>query len=138
YFYKMKVENNGNFTQLSQIPNNLGLISATARSGNDHIVCTESGNYALVNNTGGVIWSQQLSGRLLSVTNTGDGIALCGSKNTEAFLIKTDQNGNLLWEKNFPLDSLANDIVIDNAGNLIWVGMSKTKQLVVRKLDKTG
>src|SRR5690606_15887148 len=56
YFYKMKVENNGNFTQLSQIPNNLGLISATARSGNDHIVCTESGNYALVNNTGGVIW----------------------------------------------------------------------------------
>jgi hypothetical protein len=87
-------------------------------------------------NTGEVVWSKTFGhqGRSekafdLKVTLTGDFLLIGNSQQTtgptDMYLVRTDAEGNMRWEKNYGLTGLQDDIssVKETAeGNLVWCG----------------
>jgi len=68
-----------------------------------------------------------------------------GNGNTDVYVIKIDNNGELIWEKIFggEQDDIANDSIITSDGNLLIVGWTKSfsakdRDIYILKISKDG
>ncbi|MBN2414165.1 T9SS type A sorting domain-containing protein [candidate division KSB1 bacterium] len=166
-FWVIKTDSHGNFQWGNGIgsdrycSNEAVTIFQTTDSGYMIAVNRENGELKKVNSSGDDIWYKIYDSRFKHVIQTKDnGYIICGNNENwvdgggmshEAFVLKTDQNGNKIWKKTFsnPQDySIFNHIIQTPDDGFLVVGETidvidmenniTTKNGWIVKLDKYG
>lgn len=136
-FHKVLLSSDGSISLEWSKPASYGLIADAKVYNGGYILCNEDGKLVYVDAESETIWVKDIDAVMEAILVLDDGFMIAGEIDQESALIKTDFDGNILWEKKYGA-GIAMDLNHSNEGGIVFTGRSTGEGAYVSKTDIDG
>ncbi len=137
HFYKIGIDTDGGISIVWSKPVDYGLIADAKPYNDGYILCNTNGKLVHVDVDGEEIWEEDLGFPLRGVLVLNDGFLLAAEIDEEKGLVKTDANGNLLWQKKYG-GGFSTNLDFSNEDGFVFTGFDSSQGTFVIKTDTEG
>ena len=124
----VKVDSNGDM-QWNKTFNNMGIRFGLQREDGGYTLLGGGGLFS-TDELGNLLWVKEIEGSIFSAQKTSDGgYVLAGVEDNSAFLLKTDNYGNVNWRKTYGVDTFARSVQSTFDGGFILAGEKRVSGL---------